>query len=159
MQHDVRDPAILLLTGPPGVGKTTVLRKIAQALGGRRLGGFYTEEIRVEGSRRGFTAVTFDGRRQDLAGADIGRQARVGRYGVDLAVLDELAERALALKPAAEIYLVDEIGKMECLSVRFVAAMGRLLDAGRPVVATIAERGGGFIAEVKARPDVGLWRV
>ena len=54
---------------------------------------------------------------------------------------------------------LDEIGKMECLSPGFVAAMRALLDAGRPVVATIGERGGGFIAEVKRRPDVALWRL
>jgi nucleoside-triphosphatase len=152
-------PSVLLLTGPPGVGKTTVIREVARALAGRRLGGFYTEELRLGRSRRGFTAVTFDGWRQDLARVDCRSPARVGRYGVDLAVLEELAERALGLEPAAEAYLVDEIGKMECLSARFVAAMRRLLDAGRPVVATVGERGGGFIAEVKARPGVPLWRV
>jgi len=58
-----------------------------------------------------------------------------------------------------DVYLVDEIGKMECLSPGCVAAMRTLLDAGRPVVATIGERGGGFIAEVKRRPDVALWRL
>jgi hypothetical protein len=58
-----------------------------------------------------------------------------------------------------DVYLVDEIGKMECLSPGFVAAMRALLDSGRPVVATIGERGGGFIAEAKQRPDVTLWRL
>jgi len=58
-----------------------------------------------------------------------------------------------------DVYLVDEICKVECLSPGCVAAMRTLLDAGRPVVATIGERGGGFIAEVKRRPDVALWRL
>jgi nucleoside-triphosphatase THEP1 len=35
---------ILLLTGAPGVGKTTVLRKVAAGLPDRRLAGFYTED-------------------------------------------------------------------------------------------------------------------
>jgi nucleoside-triphosphatase len=48
----------LLLTGRPGVGKTTVIKKVAEALGDRA-GGFYTEEIRgAEGRRRGFQLVT-----------------------------------------------------------------------------------------------------
>jgi nucleoside-triphosphatase len=48
---------------------------------------------------------------------------------------------------------VDEIGKMECLSPAFVKAMRALLDSTKRVVATIGARGGGFIAEVKARED------
>jgi nucleoside-triphosphatase len=54
---------------------------------------------------------------------------------------------------------VDEIGKMECLSPTFVEAVRGLLIAGRPLVATVGERGGGFIAEVKRRPDVELWEL
>ena len=41
----------LLLTGPPGVGKTTVLAEVARRLGGRKLGGFLTEEIRPSGGQ------------------------------------------------------------------------------------------------------------
>src|SRR2546422_404949 len=60
----------LLLTGPPGSGKTTALRRAADRLRDRRLGGFYTEEIRRRGERRGFRAVTFDGQTWDLARVD-----------------------------------------------------------------------------------------
>jgi nucleoside-triphosphatase len=80
----------------------------------------------------------------------------VSRYGVDVAALDEIVDGALAVSPEADVYLIDEIGKMECFSARFVAATRRLLDGGRLVVATVALRGGGFIEEVKRRPDVEL---
>jgi len=69
------------------------------------------------------------------------------------------AEDALAPRADVDLHLVDEIGKMECLSPRFVTAMRALLDAGMPVVATIALRGGGFIAEVKSRDDVEIREV
>src|ERR687897_879407 len=39
----------LLLTGAAGVGKTTVIRRVAEALHDRRIQGFLTEEIREEG--------------------------------------------------------------------------------------------------------------
>lgn len=77
---------------------------------------------------------------------------------MDVAALDEIVDDALAASSAAEVYLIDEIGKMECFSERFVTATRRLLDAGRLVVATVSMRGGGFIDEVKRRPDVELAR-
>ena len=132
---------------------------MAAALAGRPLGGFYTEEIRAAGARRGFRLVTFDGRRAVMAHVDVRGPAWVGKYGVDVAALERLAASALALRDDVGVYLVDEIGKMECLSPGFVAAMRALLDSPRLVVATIGQRGGGFIAEVKARPDTELWEV
>jgi nucleoside-triphosphatase len=149
---------VLLLTGRPGIGKTTVLRRLAGSLGGWRLAGFYTEELRAAGRRVGFRAVTLDGVARVMAHVELRSPARVGAYGVDLAVVDALAAEALA-PAAADVHLVDEIGKMECLSARFVERMRALLDAGGSVVATIAARGAGFVAEVKARPDVELWTV
>ena len=46
------DRHVLLLTGTPGVGKTTVISKVVAKLNRARLAGFYTEEIRVHGERR-----------------------------------------------------------------------------------------------------------
>lgn len=150
---------VLLLTGRPGVGKTTVIRRIAASLTGWRLDGFYTEEIRESGQRQGFRAVTFDGSEKLMTHSRIHSLYRVGKYGVDLPVIDQLADRTLGLTPEVDCYLVDEIGKMECYSQHFIAAMRRLLASHRLVVATIALRGSGFIAEVKQRTDVEQWEV
>lgn len=150
---------VLLLTGSPGVGKTTVICRVAEALRGRRLAGFYTEEIREHGVRRGFRLTTFDGQEKIMAHVDFAKTFRVGRYGVDVATIDAIAHGSLALDDSVELYLVDEIGKMECLSAHFVSAMRMLLDADKAVVATVAEKGAGLIVEVKERCDIELWRV
>ena len=68
----------LLLTGIPGVGKTTVLRKVAERLSGVELGGFLTDEIRVEGKRVGFAIETFDGDSATLAHVDIHTSLEMG---------------------------------------------------------------------------------
>lgn len=149
----------LLITGPPGIGKTTVIRAVASGLAGARLGGFFTQEMRSRGVRRGFELVTFDGQRAVMAHVDRRGGPRVGKYGVDAGVLEITARTSLAVSPGIDVYLVDEIGKMECLAPAFVEAMRALLDARVPLVATVGQRGGGFIAAVKRRPDVTLWEV
>jgi nucleoside-triphosphatase len=88
---------------------------------------------------------------------DFPKVHRIGKYGVDVEAIDRAGDR-LGLDPA-EVYLVDEIGKMECLSDRFVSGMRALLAGPQPVVATIALHGGGFIEEVKQLKGVLIWEV
>jgi nucleoside-triphosphatase len=150
---------ILFLTGLPGVGKTTVIRRVATALGDWHLSGFTTEEIRQDGSRQGFLLKTFDGRQEVLAHVSISKSQRVGRYGVRTETMDAVSESCLTPRDDADAYLVDEVGRMECLSARFVAALRTLLASEHLVVATVAKRGSGLIAEVKRWPHAELWEV
>jgi nucleoside-triphosphatase len=151
-------PHVLLITGAPGIGKTTVIRRTVDGLTDEGLRGFYTEEIREKGERRGFRLVSFDGTAHIIAHVDFPKSHRVGKYGVDVQTLDDAA-RLLRPDFGARVYLVDEIGKMECLSERFVAAMRVLISSDLPIVATIGARGDGFIAEVKRMPACELWEV
>ncbi len=150
-------PKNVLLTGPPGCGKTTVARRVVETLGELRLAGFYTQEVRERGQRVGFEIVGLGGQRCLLAHVNWHSQPRVGRYGVDPARLEPVLEAELGkARDNVDVYVVDEIGKMECLCPSFVAAVRGVLDGPASVLATVAVRGGGFMAEVKARPDVRL---
>ena len=78
---------------------------------------------------------------------------RVGKYGVNLENFHRVALPALEVRPGVDLIVVDEVGKMECLSARFVAAMERLWAAPVPLLVTVAEKGGGYIAAIKGKPD------
>jgi nucleoside-triphosphatase len=121
-----------LLTGRPGCGKTTVIRRLADRLGDLRLGGFYTREMRERAQRVGFEAISLSGRRALLAHVRSRSRHRVGRYGVEPEQLEQLGQEELAGKGAVDVYLIDEVGKMELFCPAFVEAVPRLLGACPP---------------------------
>ncbi len=145
----------LLLTGPPQCGKTTVVRRVVDRFPGRAA-GFYTREVRAAGRRVGFEIVTLDGKVAWLSHVDFPGPHRVGKYGVDLEGLHRVALPAMEPTPGLELIVVDEVGKMECLSPRFVAAMERLWGAPVALLVTVAQKGGGFIARLKSKPGARL---
>jgi nucleoside-triphosphatase len=147
-------PARILVTGPPGVGKTTFVLRVLELLPGVRAAGFYTEEVRGRSGRTGFRIVTPDGRGARLATAGGEGGPRVGRYTVHLAELEAVCAKALEPGPGTGLVVIDEIGKMECLSPAFVRAARRALSGPVPVLGTVALVGGGFIAEAKRLPGV-----
>jgi nucleoside-triphosphatase len=147
---------LVLLTGTPGVGKTTALRRVCDGLRVERVSGFYTEEVRVRGVRQGFRLVTFDGEERTIADVRRPGPPRVGKYGVDVAAIDEVARRVLVPDQAVALFVIDEIGKMECLARGFVDAVRVLLARSRPLLATVALRGEGLIEEVKRDPRARL---
>jgi len=136
-----------------------MIRQVAASLPEFSLAGFITDEIRTERGREGFRLTTLDGRDAVMAHVDFRTPHRVGKYKVDVKAVDQLVHSALMLDANVDIYLVDEIGKMECLSRVFVSSMRSVLDSGKPVVASIAMRGVGFISEVKKREDCVIWEV
>jgi len=137
-------PARILLTGPPGCGKTTAIMRIVEQLGCPKVAGFYTQEIRQGGKRLGFRFKRLDGPEGILAHRSIKGPYRVGGYGVDIAAFEESVVPLLHPgRSEARLFVIDEIGKMECLSTMFVTAVRRLLESDRSVLATVAQKGGG----------------
>jgi nucleoside-triphosphatase len=147
----------ILLTGAPGCGKTTAVRKLAELLKTIRLAGFYTAEI-CDGNRRiGFQAHTFQGEQALLSSIHHKSWVSVGRYGVDVLGFEKLVLPELQRDPeTVDLFLIDEIGKMECFCPRFVEAMNALLALDVPLVAAVSLHGKGLIQEVKQRDDVNI---
>lgn len=138
----------ILLTGPPRCGKTTIVQQVVGRWPGRAA-GFYTREVRQQGVRVGFEIVTLDGQAAMLSHVDFPGPYRVGKYRVNLENLHRVGLPALEAGPGVDLVVVDEVGKMECLSDQFIEAMERLWAQPVPLLITVAEKGGGYMAAIK----------
>ncbi|MEU2390265.1 nucleoside-triphosphatase [Streptomyces sp. NPDC007369] len=151
-------PTRILLEGRPGAGKTTALRRLAALLPARAATGFTTEEIRQSGTRVGFALETLAGRRQVLSHVDLPGPPRVGRYGVDLGVMERLALPSLRSATTGEatgrLVLIDELGRMELACGAFRDAVEALFSADVDVVATVHAHRHPFTDALKQRTDV-----
>ncbi|HUW19114.1 MAG TPA: NTPase [Sedimentisphaerales bacterium] len=152
------ESAKVLLTGLPGCGKTTAIVQIAATLNRLKAAGFYTQEIREGNNRKGFRWTRLDGATGILAHVDIKVRFKVGKYGVDIAGFEESVVPILDIERSdVELFVIDEIGKMECFSEKFVAAVRGLFASDRAVLAAVARKGAGFISEVKNYPGIRLF--
>ena len=146
----------ILLTGHPGCGKTTLIKRVVSNLP-QRAGGFYTEEIRERGTRAGFKIVTLDGDEVVFAHVRLKTPEYLGKYRLDLSALEATGVKAVreAVK-RQRLVVIDEIGPMEIRSTIFRDAVNEALDSEVPVLATIFARSMLFTDAVKSRPDVTL---
>ena len=146
----------LLITGKPGVGKTTLIQKII-ANTHVAWGGFYTQEIRENDNRVGFQIIALNGQTGILAHIKYQSKFRVGKYYVNIQDLDSIAVRAVqqAIIERKPI-LIDEIGKMELYSEKFKMIVNQALNAVPPVLGTITMANLSFVNMVKQRQDVTI---
>lgn len=152
-------PRVLLLTGRPGVGKTTILRQAIEPYLDRA-GGFYTTEIRQGGRREGFRIVPLDGAEAILASIHIRSLHRVSRYGVDIEALDRVGVAALRRAiVAGKLVVVDEIGKMELFSAAFREALAEAISKAPAVLGTVMLASHPFADAIKAQPEARLFTV
>jgi len=147
----------IVITGRHGSGKSTLVWRIRSYLEetDRSTGGIITPEIREGSSRRGFEIVDIkSGRRAVLAALDI-RGPRVGRYGVSVEAVDEVAVPALRRAMEEDEYvIIDEIAPMELKSEEFRGLVDELFSSGVNVIAAVHR---GLVQSIKKRGDIKLF--
>ncbi len=147
-------PPKVFLTGLPGCGKTSIIREVAGRLP-EFVTGFYTEEVRDRGGQRiGFDLVSHTGDRAVLARKGGRSRARVGKYSVFLEPLEEWGLDLLRPSSDRPLVILDEVGKMECLSRAFQQRVLELIGSAYPILGSVALRGGGLIGRVHEHADV-----
>ena len=135
---------IWLVTGPPGVGKSTLISKVVLRLksAGVIVGGCTTAEKKSGGARIGFEVRDLtSGRVGELGSVDSKFGPRVGRFRVYLTDLATVgAAGVAAAASASEVIVIDEVGPMELVSPEFRRAVRKCVDTGKPMLAVVHER-------------------
>ena len=145
---------VYLLTGIPGTGKTSLIKQAVAGMAGKA-GGFYTEEIRSQGVRKGFRLVTLDGEEAMLAHIKVESKHQVGKYGVDIDALDRVG--VVALQKAmqqCQLVVIDEIGRMELFSNSFRKTVLEIIDGDKWLLGTIMLNSNQWADAIKRRPEV-----
>jgi nucleoside-triphosphatase len=155
---------ILILTGAPGVGKTTLLTKTVDALKtkGVRVGGMITREVREGNVRMGYEILDLTSNKQGwLAHVNGQGGPQVGKYHVNLDDLDNVG--AAAISQALEIcnvIAIDEIGPMELFSQKFKQAVTQALE-GKKLMLTVVhgKAKDPIVTQIKRRVDAEIFNV
>jgi nucleoside-triphosphatase len=152
------------ITGLPGAGKTQALIKVIEMLEeeGLKVGGMITEPIIEDNHRTGFVVIDWKTKKKSvLAHVDIVSKFMVGKFGVDLSVLENVGVNALTEAcEEADVIVIDEVGKMEVESDKFVAAVKSALDVEKPMLLTLHKKSRNpLLQDIRRRDDVRILEV
>ena len=133
---------IIVLTGPPGIGKTTAVLQIARVLKdrGKNVGGIVSREIRVNNERVGFEFIDLITNDTNVLASIIGNGPKVGKYFVSFEGCHFAAERLSDAMKSCNIIICDEIGPMEVKSREFLESVKNLLNVDKKVIVVIHQK-------------------
>jgi nucleoside-triphosphatase len=156
-------PRVLILTGAPGVGKTTVLTKTLDILRakGFSVGGMISREERNDNVRVGFEIVDLTSGKHGWLAHVNGQGPQVGKYHVNLDDLDKIGVTAIAqaLDKCSAI-AIDEIGPMELYSTKFKQAVAKALESKKLVITVVHGKAkDALVTQVKRRVDAEIFNV
>ncbi|MEM3579131.1 MAG: NTPase [Candidatus Bathyarchaeia archaeon] len=155
---------VLLLTGSPGVGKTTLLMKVVDALKskGYSVGGMVSREVRTGGTRIGFAILDLaSGKQGWLAHVNQKIGPQVGKYRVNLEDLDGVGvEAILKAWRECDVIAIDEIGPMELFSEKFRKAVQEAVESRKLVLGVVHWKARDKLVDaVKMRQDAEVFTV
>jgi nucleoside-triphosphatase len=155
---------ILILTGAPGVGKTTILTKTVNALKtkGARVGGMVTREVREDNVRVGFEILDLNSDKHGwLAHVKGQGDPQVGKYHVNINDLNNVGVAAITYAlEKCDVIAIDEIGPMELFSQKFKQVVSQALEGKKIMLMVVHGKAQDpIVTQVKRRVDAEIFNV
>jgi nucleoside-triphosphatase len=152
------------ITGLPNAGKTQALIKVIEMLeeGDQKVGGMITEPITKDNRRVGFYVMDWLTKEKDiLAHVDFESKIMVGRYKVNLDALERVGVKAIeSANDNCDIIIIDEVGRMEVESEKFVDVVKRVLEEDKPLILTLHKKSRNpLLQDIRRRDDVRILEV
>ena len=152
-------PHNVLIVGRLGIGKTALIYRLYRDLTPLLVRGFYKEAIFENNILKGFRISTFNFRELILAHIHIEGPDRFADFGLNLDGFEAIVSEHLQIDKAVELFLIDEIGPMECRSRLFQKKFVDLLNSEIPVIATLAAIDVLDTLSIKKRKDISLLKM
>ncbi len=132
----------MVLTGAPGIGKTTAVIHAARALKDRGLnvGGIVSRELRINNMRIGFEFIDLITNDTNVLASITGNGPKVGKYFVSLQGCSFAAERLSGAVKNCDVIICDEIGPMELKSIEFIDSVKNLLNVDKKVIVVVHQK-------------------
>lgn len=134
------------------------MKHLSSLLEKNSFGGFYTSDVRENNKRKGFNITSFNGSEGEMASTEMKSENRVSQYGVNVPEIERIGVTAIyeALNNH-EVIIVDEIGKMELLSIKFREAIEKALNSNKILIGTIMQKDTDpFVCQIKKRNDTKI---
>ncbi|MDQ5869860.1 MAG: NTPase [Thermoproteota archaeon] len=132
----------MVLTGAPGIGKTTAVIRVARTLKDRGLnvGGIVSRELRINNMRVGFEFIDLITNDTNVLASITGNGPNVGKYFVSLEGCRFAAERLSGAIKSCDVIICDEIGPMELKSIDFINSVKNLLNVDKKVIVVVHQK-------------------
>jgi nucleoside-triphosphatase len=146
----------VFITGVPGIGKTSLISRLHRDLSPLVIRGFYKKAIYEYQILKGYRLATFDFQELVLAHIHIIGPDRFNDFGLNLDGFEKLITNQLTPDPNVELFLIDEIGMIECTSPQFRQRILNVIDSKIPLIATLESFNVLDILQIKDRNNIAV---
>ncbi len=131
----------IAVTGPPGIGKSTMVMCVAETLKARGVkpGGVLARDRRYKDRRIGFELLDLASGAVGILADETGSGPQLGKYKVHPEDLDGIGAAAIERALECDLIIVDEIGPMELSSRKFVSAVEAAIASSLPMLVVLHE--------------------